>query len=60
MYYLNETIASHQEAYADSYLRYVSTPLDFIRTMERTYRPEDNALLLSIENGMATAYLQDL
>lgn len=34
--------------------------LDFIRTMERTYRPEDNALLLSIENGMATAYLQDL
>jgi site-specific DNA recombinase len=34
--------------------------LAFIRTVERTYRPEDNALLLSIENGMATAYLQDL
>lgn len=34
--------------------------LDFIRTIERTYRPDDNALLLSIENGMAIAYLQDL
>ena len=34
--------------------------LSVIRTVERTYRPEDNALLLSIENGMATAYLQDL
>ncbi|MEI7575542.1 MAG: recombinase family protein [Armatimonadota bacterium] len=34
--------------------------LSLIRTVERTYRPEDNALLLSIENGMATAYLQDL
>ncbi|MBS1706733.1 MAG: recombinase family protein [Armatimonadetes bacterium] len=34
--------------------------LQIIRTPERTYRPEDNALLLSIENEMATAYLQDL
>lgn len=34
--------------------------LEFIQTVERMYRPEDNALLLSIENGMATAYLQDL
>jgi site-specific DNA recombinase len=31
-----------------------------IRTVDRVYRPEDNALLLSIENGMAVAYLQDL
>lgn len=34
--------------------------LSMIRTIERTYRPDDNALLLSIENGMATAYIQDL
>jgi site-specific DNA recombinase len=34
--------------------------LQEIRTAERSYRPEDNAILLSIENGMATAYLQDL
>jgi len=34
--------------------------LAFIRTIDRAYRPEDNALLLSIENGMAVAYLQDL
>lgn len=34
--------------------------LDFIRTVERTYRPDDNALLMSIENGMAIAYIQDL
>ena len=34
--------------------------LAMIRTYEKTYLPDDNALLLSIENGMATAYIQDL
>lgn len=34
--------------------------ISMIRTIERTYLPSDNALLMSIENGMATAYLQDL
>jgi len=34
--------------------------LSLIRTPEHHYRPEDNALLLSVENGMATAYIQDL
>ncbi len=34
--------------------------LSFIRTIDRLYQPEDNALLLSIENGMATSYIQDL
>ncbi|MEZ5696869.1 MAG: TonB-dependent receptor [Sphingomonadaceae bacterium] len=34
LYYLNEKVSSHQEAYADSYLRYVGTPLDFIRTID--------------------------
>jgi hypothetical protein len=34
--------------------------LSMIRTIDRKYLPDDNALLLSIENGMATAYLQDL
>jgi len=33
-YFLNEHINSHQEAYANSYLRYVGTPLDFIRTID--------------------------
>lgn len=33
-YYLNEHINSHQEAYADSYLRYVGTPLNFLRTID--------------------------
>ncbi|HEY3780309.1 MAG TPA: recombinase family protein [Fimbriimonadaceae bacterium] len=37
-----------------------SGQLRFIRTPERTYLPEDNALLLSIENGMATSFIQDL
>ncbi|MFY7836053.1 MAG: TonB-dependent receptor, partial [Novosphingobium sp.] len=32
VYYLNEHVKSHQEAYADSYLRYVNTPLNFLRT----------------------------
>lgn len=34
--------------------------ISMIRTFEKTYLPDDNALLLSIENGMATAYIQDL
>ncbi len=34
--------------------------LQLIRTIDRSYRPEDNALLMSIESGMATAYIQDL
>ena len=34
--------------------------LNYIRTPERTYRPEDNVLIMSIENGMATSFVQDL
>ncbi|ABD27582.1 TonB-dependent receptor [Novosphingobium aromaticivorans DSM 12444] len=34
VYYLNEHVTSHQEAYADSYLRYVGTPLNFLRTID--------------------------
>ncbi len=34
IYYLNEHINSHQEAYADSYLRYLGTPLNFLRTID--------------------------
>ncbi|MCC7434215.1 MAG: recombinase family protein [Methanoregulaceae archaeon] len=34
--------------------------LSMIRTIEKPYLPDDNALLLSIENGMSTAYIQDL
>ncbi len=31
-----------------------------IRTPEREYRPEDNALLLSVESSMANQYIRDL
>ena len=34
LYYLNEHMTSHQEAYANSYLRYVTTPLNFLRTID--------------------------
>ena len=34
--------------------------ISFIRTVKRIYRPEDNALLFSIENGLATSYIQTL
>ena len=34
--------------------------LEFIKTPERTYYPDDSALLISIENGMATSFIQDL
>lgn len=31
-----------------------------IRTPDRTYLPEDSALLLAVETGMATSFIQDL
>ena len=31
-----------------------------ISTIDRDYRPDDNALLLSIEGGMANQYIRDL
>lgn len=37
-----------------------SGKLKFIRTADRFYTPEDNVLLLAIENGMATSYVHDL
>jgi site-specific DNA recombinase len=37
-----------------------SGKIQFIRTPERTYKPEDNVLIMSIENGMATSFIQDL
>ncbi len=37
-----------------------SEKLLVVRTIDRTYRPEDSALLMAVENGMATAFLQDL
>lgn len=37
-----------------------SGKLQFIRTLERTYLPGDNAVVLAVENGMSTNYLQNL
>ncbi len=37
-----------------------SGKLQMIRTPERTFRSEDNVLLLAIENGVATSYIHDL
>ncbi|MGX7951020.1 TonB-dependent receptor [Tsuneonella sp. HG249] len=34
LYYLNEKVASHQDADARSYLRYLGTPLNFSRTID--------------------------
>lgn len=34
--------------------------LEYILTPQRRYSPQDSALLLAIENGMATSYIQDL
>jgi len=34
--------------------------LEYIKTPQRDYLPEDNVLIMSIENGMATGFVQDL
>ncbi|MBS1707278.1 MAG: recombinase family protein [Armatimonadetes bacterium] len=31
-----------------------------IRTVDRVYRPEDSVLLITLENGMSTSFIQDL
>ena len=38
----------------------IDEKLKAIVTADRTYRPEDNALLMSIETGMSTQYVRDL
>jgi iron complex outermembrane receptor protein len=43
LYYLNENVRSHQEAYANSYLRYVGTPLDFIRYIDDSQKLDSYA-----------------
>ncbi|GEM_PF-689630 len=37
-----------------------SGKLRFIKTPDKTYHPEDSALLMAIETGMATSFIQDL
>lgn len=37
-----------------------SGKLSVIRTADRIYRPEDSALLMAVETGMATAFIQNL
>lgn len=34
LYYLNEKVPSHQEAYADDFLTFAGAPLDFLRTID--------------------------
>ena len=34
LYYLNEEVPSHQEAYADDFLQYVGNPISFLRTID--------------------------
>lgn len=37
-----------------------NSTIKLIQTIEREYRPEDNALLFSVESGMANQYIQEL
>ncbi len=34
MFYMKEDVPSHQEAYADDFLQFAGTPLDFLRTID--------------------------
>jgi iron complex outermembrane receptor protein len=34
LYYLDEKVPSHQEAYADDFIRYATLPIDFLRTID--------------------------
>ncbi|HET8897237.1 MAG TPA: TonB-dependent receptor [Rhodanobacteraceae bacterium] len=34
LYYLDEKVPSHQEAYADDFIRYNTLPIDFLRTID--------------------------
>ncbi|MEO5812838.1 MAG: TonB-dependent receptor [Rhodanobacter sp.] len=34
LYYMDEKVPSHQEAYADDFIRFIGTPIDFLRTID--------------------------
>jgi iron complex outermembrane receptor protein len=34
LYYMDEKVPSHQEAYADDFIRFAGTPIDFLRTID--------------------------
>ncbi len=34
LYYLDEKVPSHQEAYADDFIRFIGAPVDFLRTID--------------------------
>jgi iron complex outermembrane receptor protein len=43
-YYLRENVPSHQEAYADDFLQFAGTPLDFLRTIDDDLQTTSYAL----------------
>ncbi|HRO64044.1 TonB-dependent receptor [Thermomonas sp.] len=48
-YYLNERLPSHQEAYADDFLRFFGTPFDFLRTIDDNLRTTSTALFANVD-----------
>lgn len=55
-YYLNERLPSHQEAYADDFLRWIGTPFDFLRTIDDNLRTTSTALFANVDWSINDAW----
>jgi iron complex outermembrane receptor protein len=48
LYYLNEKVPSHQEAYANDFLALAGTPIDFLRTIDDDLRNKSYAAFFNV------------
>src|SRR5690606_23975258 len=46
LYYLNEKVPSHQEAYADDFIQFAGAPVDFLRTIDDDLETTSKAAFL--------------
>ncbi len=55
-YYLDETVPSHQEAYADDFLRFAGVPFSFLRTIDDDLHTTSSAFFASVDWTFADAW----
>jgi iron complex outermembrane receptor protein len=48
-YHLNENVPSHQEAYADDFLRYFGAKMDFLRTIDDDLHNKSSAVFANVD-----------
>ena len=55
-YHLDEKVPSHQEAYADDFIRFLGIPVDFLRTIDDDLRTRSSAVFASVDWTLAPGW----